>query len=96
MGGEDVAQPTWMIGEVPAQWIGDAEVRSPALDRRGRCRCPLDLLECAGQRQWIARELRAHVVGQILAPPADREREQLRYERRNDPRDDPQCEQNRE
>src|SRR3989442_4469399 len=39
-------------------------------------------------RSRIARELRAHRVREILAPPADREREQLRHERRNDPGDD--------
>src|SRR2546422_5332253 len=55
--------------------VADAQVRGTALDR-GRWRGgSLDLLERAGQRQRIARELRAHRVGEIFAPPADRERE---------------------
>src|SRR5947199_4550458 len=96
MGRERVGEETFARRQAPSQRVGDAEVGRAPLDGRGRRDRPFDLLERARERERVARELRAHGVGQVLAFAAHRQREDLRDDRREDPREDPHHEQDRE
>src|SRR5206468_12133924 len=82
MGRERVGEETFARRQAPSQRVGDAEVRRAALDGRGRRHRTFDLLERARQREWVAGELGAHGIGQILALTAHRQREDLRDDRR--------------
>src|SRR5688572_22160731 len=61
---EGIGQKAFAVRQATAQRIGDAEMGSAALDRRRGLVAVLDLLERAGERQWVAGELRAHGVGE--------------------------------
>src|SRR5207245_2819511 len=86
---EGVGEQALVRREPPAERVGNAEMRRPALDVRGGRVRALDLLQRARERERVAGELRAHRVSEILALAADAEGEQLRDERGEDPGDDP-------
>src|SRR5216684_4490245 len=68
-------------------------MRGTTLDVGRRCVGGLDLLERARERERVAGELRTHRIGQVLPLPADAERQNLGDQRSEEPRDDPQHEQ---
>src|SRR5207247_7445192 len=96
MGRERVGEETFLPRQAPSQRVADAEVGGAALDGRGRRARAFYLREPARQRQWVAGELRAHGIGQVLALATHRQREDLRDDRREDPREDPHHEQDGE
>src|SRR5688500_13325716 len=73
MRAEKIGEATFARRETSAEWVGDAKVCRPFLDRRRRLVRMLDLLQRGGARQWVPCRLRTRGVWQACPWTADAE-----------------------